>query len=116
MKIIAETTTLYSPKDGKKHGLTIIPSCTIIDGEVYRDFEDGELLYDMAFLMGHYDDEYYNKEDLAALFYDCIHKLIELAGSHGFHGNLWHCYLANLLVNNENSYSKSCEAAVKKIR
>lgn len=76
---------------------------------VYRDFEDGELLYDMAFLMGHYDDEYYNKEDLAALFYDCIHKLIELAGSHGFHGNLWHCYLANLLVNNENSYSKSCE-------
>ncbi len=76
---------------------------------VYKDFEDGELLYDMAFLMGHYDDEYYNKEDLAALFYDCIHKLIELAGSHGFHGNLWHCYLANLLVNNENSYSKACE-------
>ena len=27
---------------------------------VYRDFEDGELLYDMAFLMSHYDDEYYN--------------------------------------------------------
>ena len=76
---------------------------------VYRDFEDGELLYDRAFLMGHYQDEYYNKEDLAALFYECIHKLIELAGSHGFHGNLWHCYLANLLVNNENSYSKSCE-------
>lgn len=76
---------------------------------VYKDFEDGELLYDMAFLMGHYHDEYYNKEDLAALFYDCIHKLIELAGSHGFHGNLWHCYLANLLVNNENSYSKACE-------
>lgn len=40
MKIIAETTTLYSPKDGKELGLTIIPSCTIIDGEVYRDFED----------------------------------------------------------------------------
>ena len=76
---------------------------------VYKDFEDGELLYDMAFLMGHYHDEYYNKEDLAALFYDCIHKLIELAGSHGFHGNLWHCYLANLLVNNEKRYSKACE-------
>ena len=26
---------------------------------VYRDFEDGELLYDMAFLMSHYDDEQY---------------------------------------------------------
>ena len=46
---------------------------------VYRDFEDGELLYDMAFLMSHYDDEYYNTEDMAALFYECIHDLIDLA-------------------------------------
>ena len=76
---------------------------------VYREFEDGDLLYDMAWLMEHYEDEYYNEEDKAALMYDCIHKLIELAGSYGFHGNLWHCYLANLLVNNENSYSCGCE-------
>ncbi len=76
---------------------------------VYRDFEDGELLHDMAWLMAHYQDEYYNEGDMATLFYDCIHRLIELAGNYGFHGNLWHCYLANLLVNNENSYSCGCE-------
>lgn len=76
---------------------------------VYRNFEDGELLYDMAWLMEHYQDEYYNVEDMAGLFYECIHRLIELAGSYGFYGNLWHCYLANLLVNNENSYSCGCE-------
>ena len=76
---------------------------------VYREFEDGELLYDMAWLMDHYDDEYYNVEDMAGLFYECIHKLIDLAGNYGFYGNLWHCYLANLLVNNENSYSCGCE-------
>ncbi|MBO4981539.1 MAG: ATP-binding protein [Lachnospiraceae bacterium] len=76
---------------------------------VYRDFEDGDLFFDMAWLMSHYDDEYYNVEDMAALFYQCIHRLIELAGTYGFHGNLWHCYLANLLVNNENSYSCGCE-------
>lgn len=76
---------------------------------VYGSFEDGELLYDMSWLMEHYQDEYYNREDMAALFYECIRKLIELAGRYGFHGNLWHCYLANLLVNNENSYSKGCE-------
>ena len=76
---------------------------------VYRDFENGELLYDMAWLMSHYDDEYYNEEDMKALFYECIHQMIELAGNYGFHGNLWHCYLANLLVNNENSYSCGCE-------
>lgn len=76
---------------------------------VYRDFEDGGLLYDMAWLMSHYKDDFYNLEDIASLFYDCIHRLIELAGSYGFHGNLWHCYLANLLVNNENGYSCGCE-------
>lgn len=76
---------------------------------VYRDSEDGDLLYDMSWLMEHFQDEYYNKEDMAALFYECIHHLIDLAGNYGFHGNLWHCYLANLLVNNENSYSCGCE-------
>ena len=38
-----------------------------------------------------------------------MHDLLELAASHGFYGNLWHCYLTNLLVNNENSYSMACE-------
>lgn len=76
---------------------------------VYRNFEDGGLLNDMAWLMSHYEDGFYNREDLAGLCYQCVHKLIELAGNYGFHGNLWHCYLANLLVNNENSYSCGCE-------
>ena len=76
---------------------------------VFRDLEDGDLLYDFTWLMEHYQDEYYNKEDLQGLMYEGIHKLIELAGNYGFCGNLWHCYLSNLLVNNENSYSKACE-------
>ncbi len=76
---------------------------------VYRDFQDGQLLFDMAFIMGNYNNECFNKEDLRRLFYKSIHGLIEIAGHYGFHGNLWHCYLANLLVNNENSYSCGCE-------
>lgn len=78
---------------------------------VYKDFEDdeGQLLYDMSWLMDHYDDDFYNKEDMSSLLYENIHKLLELAGNHGFYGNLWHCYLANLLVNNENAYSRACE-------
>ena len=85
---------------------------------VYRNFEDGSLLYDMAWLMSHYEEDVEEEQDSslphteagkAALFYDCIHRLIDLAGNYGFHGNLWHCYLANLLVNNENSYSCGCE-------
>ena len=79
---------------------------------LYRDFENDQLLYDMAFLMTSYENEYYNEEDmqdLRALLYQCMHQLLELAGNFGFHGNLWHCYLANILVNCENSYSKGCE-------
>ena len=76
---------------------------------VYRDFEDGKLLEDMASLMSEYDDPAKDKGELKILFYDCLHRLIEEAGSYGFHGNLWHTYLANLLVNNENSYSCGCE-------
>jgi len=76
---------------------------------LYRNFEDDGLLYDMAWIMSHLEDDYYNEEDVRALFYQCMHRLLELAGTYGFYGNLWHCYLANLLVNSENSYSKGCE-------
>ena len=76
---------------------------------VYRDFgEEGGLLRDISYLMEHYREEALIEEN-RTLFYQCIHQLIELAGHYGFHGNLWHCYLADLLVNNENSYSCGCE-------
>lgn len=76
---------------------------------LYRNFEEGELLKDMVWLMENYEDDFYNKEDKSALCYTNIHRLLEMAGHYGFSGNLWHCYLTNLLVNNENSYSKACE-------
>lgn len=71
---------------------------------LYRDLEHGELLNDMVGLMAHYRE----RPD-RELFYDCMHKLMEFAASHGFYGNIWHVFLANLLVNNENGYSMACE-------
>lgn len=76
---------------------------------IYKDFEDGALLTDMVWLMENFEDEFYNREDMAGLLYDCMHRMLEMAGRFGFYGNLWHCYLTNLLVNNENSYSRACE-------
>ena len=76
---------------------------------LYRNFEDGKLLQDMSWLMEEYDNDFYNKEDKVALAYDCVSRLTTLAASHGFYGNIWHCYIANLLVNNENPYSMGCE-------
>ncbi len=79
---------------------------------VYKDTKssDWELFYKMAGLMdgsGKKDKE--KKAGKQKKFYECIHSLLEIAGNHGFHGNLWHCYLALLLVNNENTYSKATE-------
>ena len=42
-------------------------------------------------------------------WWDCVGELLKRADRCGFRGNLWHCCLAHLLVNDENSYSLSCE-------
>lgn len=76
---------------------------------LYKNFENGKLFYNVTWIMENYRNEYYNREDIGALFYECFNQLSELAVSHGFRGNLWHNFLAFILVNNENAYSKACE-------
>lgn len=76
---------------------------------LYKNFENGKLFYNMTWIMENYRNDYYNKEDIGALFYECFNQLSELAVSHGFRGNLWHNFLTFLLINNENAYSKACE-------
>lgn len=41
--------------------------------------------------------------------FECIRQLIELAEHCGFEGNLWHCFLTNLIINDENAFSLCCE-------
>jgi len=78
---------------------------------VYKIDDTEIILRDMCYLMDcmEGDGEYRDKEEMRDIFYSCMHGLLELAGNHGFSGNLWHCYLSNVLVNNENSYSRSTE-------
>ena len=76
---------------------------------LYKNMEYGQILKDMTFLMENYDNEYYNKEDLKGLLFECVNALLELSVSHGFEGNLWHAYLTFLLASDENAYSTSCE-------
>lgn len=73
---------------------------------IYKEFGEGEILKDMVWLMEHYRS---GDNKARPLLYECMHRLLEQAADHGFYGNLWHCYLTNLLVNNENSYSTACE-------
>lgn len=76
---------------------------------VYRQLGEEELLKDMVWLMENQHQSYQDQGTLRVLCSKCIHRLLEMAGHYGFYGNLWHCYLTNLLVNNENSYSIGCE-------
>ncbi len=76
---------------------------------IYKEFNDGKLLQDISWLMENYKNENYNNKDKISLLYNCLHELMKITAEHGFYGNLWHCYLTNLFVNNENAYSTACE-------
>ena len=76
---------------------------------LYKYMEHDDLLRDMTFLIENADNEYYNKEDMKGLLYECLNEMIELASSYGFEGNLWHNFLTFLLANSENAYSTACE-------
>lgn len=80
---------------------------------LYKDFENGKLFHNFTWIMDNYKNEFYNKGDIRALYYECMNKLMELSVSHGFEGNLWHCYLSFLMVNHENAYSTACEMTGK---
>ena len=76
---------------------------------LYRDMEHDSVLKDMTFLLANSRSNYYNKEDLRSLLFDCLNRLLELASKFGLEGKLWHVYLTFLLVNSENAYSTACE-------
>lgn len=91
---------------------------------IYTDFDRDEILFDVVRLFEAAEEDglwqntdSYRQENhcmqkqqsLKNGFYRCLHRLTEHAATHGFYGNIWHCYLSNLLVNHENSYSRACE-------
>ena len=49
---------------------------------LYKDFENGNLFYNMTWIMENYENEYYNKEDVESLLYESLNQLMELAVSH----------------------------------
>ncbi len=84
---------------------------TANDFVLYREVPEKDLFYDMLWLMEHYNDEYYNEMDLQGLMYECANRLVELSARCGFSGNLWHDFIAYILANHENAFSKACEVS-----
>ncbi len=50
-----------------------------------------------------------DKQEVEEMLFEGISGLIQVGQSKGFRGNLWHIYLAFLMTNDENSYSRFCE-------
>ena len=75
----------------------------IKDLVIYRNLEHQELFRDIAHLMGYAQGG--QEPDGAS----CGGRLTEMAVKYGFEGNLWHCFLAFCLANNENAYTTTCE-------
>jgi predicted AAA+ superfamily ATPase len=74
---------------------------------LYRKFEQQTLFDNITGIINNYEN--INYEEIKKIIYPCANELIEFGMCCGFEGNLWHCFLTYLLVNNENSYSRSLE-------
>lgn len=73
---------------------------------IYRNLQHRELFDHVSTLLAVGPDD---KPGTMPDSYACASQLIDMAVNYGFEGNLWHCFLAFCLANNENVYSTSCE-------
>ena len=77
---------------------------------VYRDFKErGDILNNITYCIEGIKLNNGDKNELSGLLHEAVYELIDLGANNGFYGNLWHCYLTDLLVNNENAYTKATE-------
>ena len=76
---------------------------------VYRNICDDYLFSELVFLMENYGNNNTSVKEKQAIFYNCFHGLTDFAAKTSVGGNLWHNYIAFLLLNSENTYTKAVE-------
>jgi hypothetical protein len=76
---------------------------------LYRDLGEDSILFRLAKVFEDFDQGSENPADLTTRIYVEMKRLLDLSTSYGFDTNLWHNYLAFLLITNENSFSITCE-------
>ncbi|MBR1693768.1 MAG: ATP-binding protein [Lachnospiraceae bacterium] len=78
---------------------------------LYKHVPNEDILQDIVALYEKYKSGAHRAatEEDTALAFDAAGRILDLSGSHGFYGNLWHCYLAYILTGHENVYSIPCE-------
>ncbi len=76
---------------------------------LYRDLGEDSILLRLARIFEDYEEGTVNPADLTGRIYDEMKRLLDLATAYGFDTNLWHNYLAFILITNENSFSITSE-------
>lgn len=76
---------------------------------LYRDLGEDSILMKLSGIFEDFDGGNCANAELVSRIYDQIKRLLDLATDYGFDTNLWHNYLAFLLITNENSFSMTSE-------
>ena len=83
---------------------------------IYKNLEQDSLLLQLSELIKEFDLSVsshgltvFEKEAINSRIYSLIHELLKLATDYGFNTNLWHNYLAFVIITSENPFSLTCE-------
>ena len=76
---------------------------------LYRNLGKNSILMKLSGIFEDFDRGDCPNAELVARIYDQIKRLLDLATDYGFDTNLWHNYLAFILITNENSFSMTSE-------
>lgn len=76
---------------------------------LYRNLGENSILMKLSGIFEDFDRGDCPNAELVARIYDQIKRLLDLATDYGFDTNLWHNYLAFILITNENSFSMTSE-------
>ncbi len=76
---------------------------------LYRNLGENSILMKLSRIFEDFDRGDCPNAELVARIYDQIKRLLDLATDYGFDTNLWHNYLAFILITNENSFSMTSE-------
>ena len=76
---------------------------------LYRNLGENSILMKLSGIFEDFDRGDCPNAELVARIYDQIKRLLDLATDYGFDTNLWHNYLAFILITNVNSFSMTSE-------
>ena len=75
---------------------------------LYIDLGEGAILTRLAGIFRDWEHGA-DRDELVGRIYAQIKRLLDLSTDCGFDENLWQCYLTWVLMNNQNSFTKTCE-------